>query len=107
VKIDPKITVKRRDKTEILYQPISIAWWHHVTEIPEETKIIVFKNGMPMGSKHLIPEGGQKPPNSVAGDSARCKYVQNILKKKKHSEKIKKIIPNLKPLITSELCSPS
>jgi len=71
VKIEPNITVLSKDTTEVLYLLISIAWWHQVTETPEDTKIIVFKKGIPIGSKQLIPDGGQKPPSSVAGDSAK------------------------------------
>jgi len=90
-----------------LKSPISIEWCVHVTEIPEETNKIVFKNGIPFGSNDKIPTGGQVLPNSTAGDSAKCKYPQNIPKKKKHSEKINKIIPILNPVITSILCHPS
>ena len=107
VNTTPSVTVYRRDSTEILYKPVSIAWWHHVTEIPEDTRIIVLRKGIPIGSKQLIPIGGHEFPSSMAGDSARCKYVQNIPKKKKHSEKMNKIIPSLKPSNTSVLWEPS
>lgn len=60
-----------KDISEILYQPISIAWWHHVTETPEDTNKMVFKKGIPIGSKHVIPKGGQLDPISIAGDSAK------------------------------------
>jgi len=33
--------------------------------------MIVFKKGIPMGSKQVIPKGGHRPPSSTAGDSAR------------------------------------
>jgi hypothetical protein len=42
-----------------------------VAETPEETRRIVFKNGIPFGSNEKIPMGGQTPPNSTAGDSAK------------------------------------
>lgn len=75
-------------------------WWDQVTDTPEETNKIVFKKGIPLGSNTLTPKGGQIPPNSTAGDSAKWRYAQNIPKKKKHSEKIKKIIPSLNPKVT-------
>jgi hypothetical protein len=99
--------VKNKETKLDLKSPTSIAWWVQVTETPEETKRIVFKKGIPLGSKGTIPTGGHTPPSSIAGASAKCKYPQNIPKKKKHSERIKRIIPTLKPTVTSKLCQPS
>lgn len=50
-----------------------MAWWVQVTDTPEETNKMVFKKGMPLGSKEATPKGGQTPPISKAGASARCK----------------------------------
>lgn len=107
VKVNPRITVSEIDFIVFLYSPNSIAWCAHVTETPDDTSKIVFKNGIPLGSKQIIPEGGHEFPSSTAGDSAKCKYAQNIPKKKKHSDKMKTIIPALKPSVASELWSPS
>lgn len=48
-----------------------MAWWVQVTETPEETNKMVLRNGIPLGSKGVIPTGGQTPPNSTAGASAK------------------------------------
>jgi hypothetical protein len=34
---------------------------------------MVFKNGIPLGSKETTPIGGQTPPKEKSGDSARCR----------------------------------
>lgn len=80
-----------------------MAWWAQVTEIPEDTRRIVLRKGIPLGSKQFTPKGGHTPPSSMAGDSAKCRYAQNIPRKKKHSDRIKTIIPALNPVVTSEL----
>lgn len=84
-----------------LKSPTSIAWWVQVTETPEETKRIVFRKGIPLGSNTLTPTGGHTPPNSTAGASAKWRYPQNIPKKKKHSDRMNSTIPTLKPTVTS------
>lgn len=67
----PSITVSVRDFIDEKYSPISMAWCVHVTEIPEDTNRMVFRKGIPFGSKQVIPRGGHTPPNSTAGDSAK------------------------------------
>lgn len=44
-------------------------WWHHVIEIPEEIKIIVFISGISYGLNGIIPKGGQHWPISIEGES--------------------------------------
>lgn len=73
MKVAPRTTVNKRETNLALKSPTSIAWWVQVTETPEETKRIVFKKGIPLGSKEEIPTGGQTPPISTAGASAKCK----------------------------------
>lgn len=73
MKVAPSKTVNSSDNILTLKSPSSIAWWVQVTEIPEDTSKIVFKKGIPLGSKGEIPTGGQTPPSSTAGDSARCR----------------------------------
>lgn len=71
MKNKPKSKVNTKETTLILYSPSSIEWWHQVTETPEETNKIVFKNGTPLGSKGATPKEGQTPPTSTAGSSAK------------------------------------
>lgn len=73
MKVAPNNTVSSKEIKLALKSPSSIAWWVHVTETPEETKRMVFKKGMPLGSKGEIPTGGHTPPSSTAGASAKCK----------------------------------
>ena len=71
MKVAPSKTVNKRDTRLALKSPTSIAWWVHVTETPEDTNKIVLRKGIPLGSKGVIPTGGQTPPSSTAGASAR------------------------------------
>ncbi len=48
---------------------LSILWCAHVTEMPEDSKIIVFRSGIWNGLIAMIPKGGQIAPNSIFGDS--------------------------------------
>jgi hypothetical protein len=50
-----------------------------------------------------IPIGGHCAPNSTVGDNALWKYVQNIAKKNKASDKINKATPIFKPLCTAKV----
>jgi len=71
VNVAPSKTVNKRETSLALKSPTSIAWWVQVTETPEETNKMVLRNGIPLGSKGVIPTGGQTPPNSTAGASAK------------------------------------
>lgn len=55
----------------LLNSPFSIQWWAQVTEIPEETNTIVFKNGIPLGFSGSILTGGHNIASSVAGLTPR------------------------------------
>jgi hypothetical protein len=46
---------------------LKIARCDQVIAIPEDNKIIVFNNGIPQGSKVIIPIGGQAEPISTDG----------------------------------------
>jgi hypothetical protein len=47
-----------------------------------------------------IPAGGQLQPNSTVGAKALSKKAQKIERKKKTSDTIKRIIPNMRPCCT-------
>lgn len=81
-------------------------WWAHVTETPDDNKIIVFNRGIWNGLKGVMPIGGQVIPNSILGDRLLWKKLQKKEIKKKISETINKIIPHFKPLITQIVCNP-
>jgi len=46
-----------------------MAWWAHVTEIPDDNKIIVFNRGTLNALNVKMPRGGHSDPNSTAGAS--------------------------------------
>ena len=81
-------------------RPTIISWCAHVTVAPDNNKINVFNNGTPQGLKGLILVGGQTDPISTAGDKLAWKNAQKKAKKNITSERINKIIPNLKPTWT-------
>lgn len=68
-------------------------WCAHVTETPDESKIIVFSRGIWKGLKGEIFLGGQSMPISIEGASLEWKNAQKNETKKKTSEMINKIIP--------------
>jgi hypothetical protein len=57
----------------------------------------VFNNGTSIGSKTLIPFGGQIDPISITGANAAAKKAQKKAKKNITSETINNIIPYRKP----------
>jgi len=72
-------------------------WWAHVTVIPEDNKIAVFKRGIIKGLNGVIPIGGQFIPSSIAGDNLLWKNPQKKEIKKNTSDTIKRIIPHRRP----------
>ena len=44
-----------------------MAWWDHVTEIPEVSKMMVLSSGSIIGSTVRIPTGGHNSPSSISG----------------------------------------
>jgi len=77
-----------------------IAWWAHVTDTPEDNKIIVLSSGTWKALNGEIPVGGHKSPVSNVGDRLLWKNAQKKEKKNKTSEVINSIIPHLRPFIT-------
>jgi len=68
VKISPKVTVKYRPIFEFLVLALSISWWVHVTDTPEDKRRIVFSNGILIGLNDVIERGGQLCPSSGVGE---------------------------------------
>ena len=66
----------------------------------------VFNRGIWKGLKGLIPWGGQRDPNSMAGDRLLWKKAQKKDKKKSTSDVINRIIPHRNPTPTFQVCSP-
>jgi len=71
-----------------------------VTDTPDDNKIIVFSSGMFIGLNILTPRGGHLTPKSGVGEILLWKNAQKNEKKNKISDTIKKITPNLIPIIT-------
>lgn len=78
----------------------------HVMEIPDDNKIIVFSNGIPIGLNVKIPLGGHCIPISIVGDSLLWRNAQKNDLKNSTSEVMNKIIPHFILLITFLVCKP-
>lgn len=68
-------------------------WWAHVTETPDESRMIVFKSGIWKGLNAEIFLGGHSIPISIEGASLEWKKAQKNDTKNRTSETINKIIP--------------
>lgn len=66
----------------------------------------VFNRGIWKGLKGLTPWGGQRDPNSMAGDKLLWKKAQKKDKKKSTSDVINKIMPHRSPTPTFQVCNP-
>ena len=80
-----------------------IAWWAHVTVAPEDKRMVVLSSGIWNGLKGWIPKGGQYIPISIVGERLLWKNAQKKEKKNKTSDKVNKIIPHHKPVVTTEV----
>jgi len=78
-----------------------IAWWAHVTDTPEDSKVTVLRSGTLIDSKDSIPIGGQNIPDSDSVHKELLKKAQKNLKKNMISEKIKNSILDFNPSSTS------
>jgi len=83
-----------------------VAWWDHVTEIPEDRRIKVFSKGTWVALKGVIPKGGQIAPISKIGAKLLWKKAQKKEKKNNTSEVINKTIPQRSPLVTKNVWRP-
>lgn len=84
----------------------NISWWDHVTVTPEDSKRIVFINGILIGLNELIEIGGQCWPSSILGEMLLWKNPQKKEIKKNTSDVINKNIPVFSPFITKYGCIP-
>lgn len=69
-KYDPKKTVKNNETTDLLKKLFIKEWCAHVTVIPLESRMIVFKRGTEYTANGTIPLGGHTIPNSILGAKA-------------------------------------
>lgn len=74
-------------------------WWDQVIDAPDESKIIEFIIGIPIGLNVSIPDGGHINPSSTLGEILLWKNAQKNLKKNMISEMINIIILNFKSFI--------
>lgn len=81
-------------------------WWAHVTVIPDERRIAVFRSGTWKGLNGMIPVGGHITPISIVGERLLWKYAQKNDTKKKISEVMKRIMPNRMLLLTCMVWCP-
>lgn len=102
----PKITVIINPYFVWLCILFIMLWWAHVTDKPEDNKIIVFNNGISIGLNVLIPFGGQVIPISIVGANLLWKNPQKNEMKKNTSDVINRIIPNFNPFTTFDVCLP-
>ena len=77
-----------------------------MTVTPEERRIAVLRRGTEKGLITLIPVGGHTQPISWVGASLAWKKAQKNPKKKHTSDRINKIIPHRRPLITIVVWNP-
>ena len=75
-----------------------MAWWDHVTETPEASRMAVFNIGTLKGSRAWTSTGGQMWPRSWVGAREEWKKAQKNEKKKHTSETMNRIIPICKPV---------
>lgn len=73
---------------------------------PENTKIIVFTNGIVNGDKPHNPSGIQKPPTKIVGSTLHQKNPQKNPKKNKTSDNINNNIPIFKLETNCNVCLP-
>ena len=74
---------------------------------PDANKITVLANGNSKGSIASIPIGGHIAPNSIVGESALWKNVQNIATKNNASETMNSATPMFNPRWTAKVWFPS
>ena len=106
VKYNPRIIVKPNLWTAWVWLDSMMAWWAQVTVAPEDNKMVVFSKGIWKGLKGWIPRGGQYIPISTVGAKLLWKNAQKKEKKKRTSDKINKIIPHRKPVVTIDVWRP-
>jgi hypothetical protein len=106
VKYSPRVIVNKTLKLNRLTFFSFKAWWPHVKVTPEQTRTTVFRRGTENADKEEIPTGGQQAPTPTSGDRLAWKNAQKNERKKKHSDKINRIIPHLILVSTTFVCTP-
>jgi len=106
VNITPNKIVKNRVFVAVFWEFLNLEWWHHVTDAPDESKIIVFTKGTPSGLNGKIKVGGHWAPSSMSDDLLLWMNVQKKERKNITSEAIKRIIPIFRPTFTWFLWNP-
>lgn len=102
LKYTPKITVIRSPCFVCVWLFSIKLWWAHVTETPEERRMMVFNKGIWKGLNAEIFFGGHSIPTSIAGANLEWKKAQKKEMKKRTSEVINKIIPSRMLVSTSK-----
>lgn len=67
MKYRPRIVVRVSACVASLCFPNIMAWWAHVTVMPEARRTAVFKSGTSIGFRGKMPLGGHCPPSSGVG----------------------------------------
>ena len=96
----PRITVISNDVFLLLISLFRIEWWHHVTDTPDDRRMIVFRSGMFIGLNGRIAAGGHVCPISTFGEILLWKNAQKNEKKNRTSDVMNKIIPICSPFVT-------
>jgi len=106
VKYPPSRTVTSRPRITPDLSWQSILWWAQVTLTPEESKTTVLRRGTEKVSRATMPTGGQQQPSSTAGLRELWKKAQKKAPKKQTSDKMKRIMPDRKPVMTLGVWDP-
>jgi len=106
VKYAPRTRVTTRPQTTPFLSWAKSLWWAQVTLTAEERRTTVFSSGIEKASNPTTPTGGQQDPSSTAGPIALWKNPQKNAAKKTTSDKINKIMPCRRPVITFAVWDP-
>jgi hypothetical protein len=98
----PNVIVVFSDVRALLNFLFSKAWWHQVTDTPEDNKRMVLRSGMLIGLNGLISLGAQDCPSSTVGEILLWKKAQKKAVKNNTSDAINRIIPVFSPFITRD-----
>ena len=102
VKYNPSPLVQTRAVVASVLFPEVNLWCAQVTVTPEARRTAVFRSGTENGFSGWIPGGGHVHEIWGVGASLLWKNLQKNAKKNITSETMNRIIPNFRPLRTSE-----
>jgi hypothetical protein len=100
VKIPPNNIVKVKDSLDLIKFFVNISWWAQVILTPDDSKRIVFSNGILIGLKEITELGGQNCPSSTVGEILLWKKAQKKDTKNKTSDAMNRTIPVFRPFTT-------